>query len=283
MISIGTIAAVLAVLSWAISLVIEKRIVTILGKTKGAALVIGLGVLPMLILSALSFSLLDPAEIALAAISGIFLSIGFVLYYKSLETEQISNTSGTGLLQPALLIIFSVFVLSEPLTLPQIIGGIVIFLGIILILTTERMELNRNLIPAIMAQVSWALYWIFATYAILGSHKVAIPLLISRVVAFISGAALFPLLLKKDKISRRSGVAYIAILLVIAGILDGAGNILFGKVVSLNELQVGSIFSAMVPIVITGLGYVVYKERLTRLQAIGMLAAVIGALIIAIF
>ncbi|MDE1804533.1 MAG: EamA family transporter, partial [Candidatus Micrarchaeota archaeon] len=108
-------------------------------------------------------------------------------------------------------------------------------------------------------------------------------LLISRVVAFISGAALFPLLLKKDKISRRSGVAYIAILLVIAGILDGAGNILFGKVVSLNELQVGSIFSAMVPIVITGLGYVVYKERLTRLQAIGMLAAVMGALIIAIF
>ncbi|MDE1761689.1 MAG: DMT family transporter [Candidatus Micrarchaeota archaeon] len=283
MISIGTIAAVLAVLSWAISLVIEKRIVTILGKTKGAVLVIGLGVLPMLVLSALSFSLLGPAEIALAAISGIFLSIGFVLYYKSLETEQISNTSGTGLLQPALLILFSVFVLSEPLTLPQIIGGIVIFLGIILILTTERMELNRNLIPAIMAQVSWALYWIFATYAILGSHKVAIPLLISRVVAFISGAALFPLLLKKDKISRRSGVAYIAILLVIAGILDGAGNILFGKVVSLNELQVGSIFSAMVPIVITGLGYVVYKERLTRLQAIGMLAAVMGALIIAIF
>ncbi|MDE1804718.1 MAG: DMT family transporter, partial [Candidatus Micrarchaeota archaeon] len=224
MISIGTIAAVLAVLFWAISLVIEKRIVTILGKTKGAVLVIGLGVLPMLVLSALSFSLLGPAEIALAAISGIFLSIGFVLYYKSLETEQISNTSGTGLLQPALLIIFSVFVLSEPLTLPQIIGGIVIFLGIILILTTERMELNRNLIPAILAQVSWALYWIFATYAILGSHKVAIPLLISRVVAFISGAALFPLLLKKDKISRRSGVAYIAILLVIAGILDGAGN-----------------------------------------------------------
>ena len=74
MLSLGTIAAVLAVLSWSVSLVIEKRIVAILGKARSATLVVGFGILPMLIISALYFSLLSPLVVALAAISGIFLT-----------------------------------------------------------------------------------------------------------------------------------------------------------------------------------------------------------------
>ncbi|HVA83115.1 MAG TPA: EamA family transporter [Candidatus Aquilonibacter sp.] len=284
MISPGLLAIVATFVAFSFSLTLERRVAMLAGTLRGSVLVLFFGLFPLLAFLLLSTFNLNVYEIFLAIISGILFAIGYVLYYKSLETEQISNTTGIGLIQPALLLVFSIFVLAEPITTIQAVGGITIFLGVILIITNNNFELNRKLIPALVANVSWAGYWIIASYAIVSSQQVGAVLLISRVVGMAIALALFAIYLRNKKIPKLKGSLLAPLLLasVAAGLLDGFGNATFGFVIQYNVLSLGSIFIAALPISVTFLAYFAYKERLTKLQWIGMLIAIMGALVIAV-
>ncbi|MDE1869837.1 MAG: DMT family transporter [Candidatus Micrarchaeota archaeon] len=283
MISPGLLAIAATFIAFSFSLILERRVAMLAGTLRGSVLVLFFGLFPLLVFFLLSGFNLSYYEIFLSVASGIIFAAGYVLYYKSLETEQISNTTGIGLIQPALLLIFSIFVLAEPITAIQAVGGITIFLGVVLIITNDNFELNRKLIPALVANVSWAGYWIIASYAIISSQEVGAVLLISRVVGMVIALALFAIYLKQKRIPRLRGslIAPLLVTAIATGLLDGFGNATFGFVIQYNVLSLGSIFVSALPISVTFLAYFAYKERLTKLQWIGMAIAIIGALVIA--
>jgi len=283
MVDLTTIAAILPAIIWAVTVTMEKKLSVLTGSIKTSILLAGFGIIPILIIFAYSHSAITSYVVILSIISGIFFTVGTLLYYKSLETEQQSNSSGTGLAQPAILIAFSILVLKESLSVLQALGGIIIVAGVFLIITNRKMEINKKLIPALLANVSWAGYWIFASYAILASNQIGAPLLISRVTGFLLAIAVFGIFLNKQKTSKAkpSHLNYVLLLGLFAGVFDAVGNLIFAYVVNLNLLSIASIFTAAMPLFITALGYLIYKERLTKEQGIGMAIAVAGALIIA--
>ncbi|MDE1846337.1 MAG: DMT family transporter [Candidatus Micrarchaeota archaeon] len=285
MVSPGLLAIIVTFVAFSISLTLERRVATLAGTLRGSVLVLFFGLLPLLVFFSISNFNLSAFEIFLSLASGILFAVGYVLYYKSLETEQISNTTGVGLIQPALLLVFSIVVLKESITFHQTLGGIIIFVGVILIITNNKFELNRKLIPALVANISWAGYWIIASYAILSSQQVGAVLLISRFVGFVITTLLFAIYLRNDKIPQIKSNLVLPLLAVAiaAGLLDGLGNATFGFVIQYGVLSLGSIFVAGLPLSVTLLAYFVYKERLTKLQGLGMMVAVIGALVIAAF
>lgn len=285
MLSLGVVAAIITLIVWSVSLTMERKIVRLSGNLRGSLLIIASGVLPMLLFYAISPFELNLYAIILAVASGIFLALGYILYYKALETEQISNTSGTGLAQPAILIIFGVLALSEAINAVQALAGLLIFVGVIFIITNNKLKFNRKLIPALLANVSWAAYWIFASYAILSLNQLASTLLVARLIALLIVVAIFRFAFKPGLGGRISSkvFSYLMAISVIAGVLDGFGNVTFGIAVSSNLISLAGIFTAAAPLIVTGLSYVVYKERLTKLQGFGMGLAVIGALVLAIF
>ncbi|MDE1850320.1 MAG: DMT family transporter [Candidatus Micrarchaeota archaeon] len=285
MADLGVVAIAITVAAWAISLTLERRIAIIAGNLRGAVLVLFVGIFPILIFFLISNFAMSPYAILLSLVSGILLAIGYILYYKSLETEQVSNTSGIGLAQPAILLLFSILVLHETISSIQALGGIIIFVGVLLIITNNKLELNRKLLPALLANVSWAGYWVIASYAILFSQQVGATLLIARLTSLVVVLIAFALAMKNHVVPRlkNSLVPMLLIIGAAAGILDGLGNATFGYVVQFQLLSIGSIFVASLPLFVTLLAYIFYKEHLTRLQGIGMIMAVAGALVVAAF
>ena len=108
-----------------------------------------------------------------------------LLYYKSVETQQISNTVAIGMIQPVLIFVFSIVVLNEGMTLAEIVGGLVVLTGVCLVSLTSGLRFNRRLIPAFLGQAVWAFYWMALSLSIVSSGQAAMPLLISRVFAFL--------------------------------------------------------------------------------------------------
>ena len=268
---------------WSISTVMEKRVSSKAGTALTSAMLAGLGVLPMLIAYLLYPAQLGEYELLLSIGSGIFFAIGALLFYKALETEQVSNTSASGFVQPALIIAFSILFLHEHLSLLQMLSGITIVAGVLLVITTKEFKINKKILPALFANASWAIYWILASSAILASGSASSTLLLSRVTTFVILAGMYFVITKPKGSNKRVqlGATVLAIGCV-AGFLDGAGNLVFGLLVNQNLVAVASLFITIQPLAITLIAYFVYKERLTAIQSAGMAIAIIGALALAL-
>ena len=64
--------------------------------------------------------------------------------------------------------------------------------------------------------------------------------------------------------------------------LSEDGNGIWAITVTLHELSVASMIQLLSPFMVITIAYFVYRERLSRVQAIGLLIAVAGAVILSI-
>jgi drug/metabolite transporter (DMT)-like permease len=289
MISYGIIAALASVFLWTVSQLISKTVAPRIGNVRTALLVIAAGIIPMLALFILSPAAISNLAIVYSALSGVFLGLGFILFYKSVETQQISNAAATALVQPALLVLYAIIILSQPIDVIEIIGTVGVFAGVILISITKNLKFNKMLIPAILGNASWAVYWVFMSAAIATSGQTVTPLLISRALAIAIGVIAFLLFFgkKANRITTKKSL-YIPIAVVLAlgvteGIMDGSGNLAFSIAVKLNLLGLGAVLTALEPVLIIVFAYFIYKDRLSRVQLLGIALATIGAVAIALF
>ncbi len=286
MLSNGLIVAFASMMFLSSDVVIAKHLTKRLGKFRYSVGILGIGVVPMLLyLAAVGLHGYGTEIVALSLIGGAFLGSGYALYYKALETQQVTNVSSLGEIQPALLLVFGIFILGEPVNAVEVAGIAAVFIGSFLVLRTHGIEINRQMVPVIIANVMWVVYWIFMNYAITLYGGNALPLLIARGLGFalvlvyslatnsIEGSRTHPL---------QKGRLLVLIMLLASGVLDSFMNISFGFVVQAGLVAVGSAILASSPIVVAVLGRIFYRDRITRLQKIGLLAAVLGAVAISI-
>ncbi len=283
MFSTGVIAGLLNVIGGSADTAFSKYITTRLGKYKYAVMILGIGVIPTLLYFLITGGLGIPSlKVALLTILGsVFFGTGFVLFYKAMETQQITNAAVLGEVQPLILLIFGVIVLGEPITAFEALGALAIFAGAFLVLTTEKMKINWLLIPIILANICWATYWILLTYAIQFYGGEAVPVLLARACAFlfVFAYALRTRQIEKS-IKRPTTFRHSAILygfLAMSILLDSSINILFGFVVSLNLVALGSILLAAGPLLTSVFGRIFFNDKLTKAQKIGFVLALIGA------
>ncbi len=287
MLSIGIIAAFGAALFWTASQLLSKTVAPRIGNFKTAGVIAAVGLIPMVVLFVLSPVLVSTNNLILSGISGIALALGYILFYRSVETQQISNAAATALIQPAILVFYAVLVLGESVNSLQSVGILAIFIGVILLDLTKKLKFNRKMIPAIVGNGIWALYWIFLAAAINSSHQIAEPLLVSRSTAVVVILVALLLFLGEEKHRTLAKTKYIPLALLfgivlVEGIADGSGNIAFGTTVNLNLLGLGSVLLAAEPIFIAIVAHFMYKDRLSKIQTMGVLLAAAGAAVIAL-
>lgn len=286
MIEIGILAAVMAMLSWAFANVLAKKVSAILGTLGASLVIIPLGVMPMLLylLANGGWAGTTALGATIACVSGIFLFLGFFTGYKALETEQLTNAYVLGELQPALLVIFGLAVLGQKLTGAETAGIAVIFLGAFLVITNERFRINRMLFPSLLSSLFFTIYWIFMNYAIIHSSNAVLPLAMGRTVGVVTVLAYLFMHAKGQRSSHtrrpriRDAALVLVVIAVVAGILDGSGDLAFAIAIHFNFLTIGSALTALAPVVAAVASYFAYKERLNKLQFIGFVIMVLGAL-----
>ncbi|MDE1860879.1 MAG: DMT family transporter [Candidatus Micrarchaeota archaeon] len=292
MLSLPIMAAISTVFFYIAAAFLAKKVSAGLGSMLTSAIVITFGVVPMLIaLFVIGNYSVPQTYIVMAAVSGIPMAAGYVLLYRSLQTEQLTNSIALTEISPALTVLFGIAVLGESLTETDAISIAVIFLGALLIITTTGLKINRRLIPAALSSVLWACYWIILAYVLSYTSNFTEIVAISRLTSIMFVFAYFlaignPIKSKVAELNKtRKGMAALktmAILAVFMGIFDGSGDILFSYVFSSKIVAIGGAISALAPMAVSVLGYFFYKDRLTPMQFIGLITMVAGAVALSI-
>ncbi|MGC8652337.1 MAG: EamA family transporter [Candidatus Micrarchaeia archaeon] len=282
-------AALLTVLLWvgvdSASRVLIKR----LGRELTVLAITASGIIPMLILFFMTGrspaipQMVSPfLLIAASIIGGVALFLGYIYVYKSVSDEGVANSFLLEELQAPLLIIFGIFVLSEHLRAYEMASMLIVFSGLAIVVLSERFRINRRLLPSVFGNVLWVIYWFAVIIAVLYYHNFILPLLLVRVVSALFALAFF-ILSKPSRSPKKEGLQFAIIALVlIIGIMDGTGNILFSFISFSNKVAIGSIMLTMGPILVWLIGFFLFKERITRVQKVGFVVATIGYVILAI-
>ncbi len=283
------VVSFLAVLSWTFIDSFSKIFIRRLGASKSIAIIAATGTIPMFAalliigMPTINYSQL-PLLILLSVIGGFALFAGFALVYRSVESAGIANSFLLVELQPPLLILFGIAALGESLNSIQIASILLIFLGIYFVTTTKGIKLDKSMVPSLVGNVMWTIYWIVVVETIMYFREYAIPMLLIRVMAMVFAVVFLTTNGKAEGSATRKNRNYYAKLtpimilaiVVLAGIADGTGNVLFTFASFSNRVAIAAAILSMEPIIVWLIGIFVYKEKVTAMQKVGFAVATIG-------
>jgi drug/metabolite transporter (DMT)-like permease len=280
--NLGIAAALVATSAYVVGDTASKYVSEFFGNRTASIAIMGVGILPAFI-ALLIFgagSMLNAYQIGLIALSAFFLAAGYLLVYKSLETEQISNTLILFESVPVVLVLFGFFALSESITVIQSVSMLAIFFGALCVTTNVKQRFNKKLFPAIIGMILWAFYAIPITYAIKGSGEFILPILAVKIFSFVMVAAYLLLTRPRSKASKApKRISGKAVLITLgSGLFDGIGMLVFGYVFLGNAIALAGAINSMGPAFEMFLGRMFYKDRWTKLQFAGLVVMVVGAI-----
>ena len=280
MLNYALIAALMYALPFVLSDSLSKRMISKIGAYKLGTLMLAVGLAPTIIASVfVGFGTISLSVVLLAIITGMAISFGYMLFYKAMETEQISNSIALSELASVLFVIFGFVVFGEAIGIMGAIGAAIVFIGAGLVAITEDLKFNKKLIPAIFAFATWSGGFIIFAYSIKSSGTFAIPLVMARITALISFFLIARVVgLKNTRSKTCNHIKGIAA----TGLLDGIGTVGFGFATMLTAVGLAGVMNAVMPVIAAIIGYKYYKERFTKLQLFGFTIMVIGAVVVSI-
>ena len=233
----------------------------------------------LLFLSGLGFSeKISGDQIAFAIISGIFGSIGLLAFYKALAIGNMSVIAPiTAVIAPLIPVLFNY--LEEPYSsLTQIIAMTLAFVSIWLLTSTN--ETKKYVFLDIKLAVAAGLnFGIFLILINLASTKTSyfLPLMVARVITVL----LAGLVLIKGKNMITFEVKSLFVICMI-GIIDATSNILFILSVLYGRLDIASILFSMGPVITILLAWLIMKEKIGQIQALGIILAMFSIILLVI-
>ena len=200
---------------------------------------------------------------------------GLVSLYRALAVGQMGiNAPVAAVITGALPVLFGIWKQGLPAPI-QIAGFLIALLAIWLIaLPNGSLERPKGLGLAVCAGIGFGIYLICSNQA--AAEAIYWPLAAARAASIIE-MLIIVLLSGKPWKPSHTLLPY----MVIAGIIDSAGNALFMYAVRHGRLDVATVLSSLYPATTVLLARFILKERMSRLQMLGMLAALISVPLIA--
>lgn len=210
------------------------------------------------------------------ALAGLMGAVAVLLLYRALAMGQMGIAAPiTAVLAAIGPVIYSAFTEGPPSQL-QLAGFAVAVVGVWL-LSRPSGPLGRpkGVWVAVLAGIAIGAFLILLQHA--GATALYWPLVSARAAAL---AMMLPLAL----LNRRSGESpgrRILPLAAMAGVTDAAGNAFFVLAAQVGRLDVATVMSSLYPASTILLAAAILKERVTRLQVIGIIAALAAIVLIA--
>ncbi len=282
----GLLLALTAMFSWGIADYIVVDAVKKLGKIptlliSGAGGLVALAAYALLSREVLVFT---ARSSLLSFVSGFLDLLGLYMFYKSMERGKLSLVSPMANSWSVVAIAVGFVLFLQIPTTMQLAGTVFVIAGLALaaIKTEKSLEGFKNRFAkgapeALIALVSWGLAhsivkipadetgWFSASAVFLVTE-----LLLVSVVFAVRRYSLAAI------VSKSFSPAFLA------GFLLSFGNIAYIKGVSSTYLSIVSPIASSAPIITVVLAFFLMKERLTRLQYIGIVSAITGIIVIAV-
>lgn len=216
------------------------------------------------------------SSLLIAGLSGMLGSVGLLILYHSMAKGQMSIAAPVSALFAALLpVLVSAFTQGLP-TLLQFLGFGLALSAVWLISqgdASHRFHLERlsDLRLPLLAGLGFGSYFILMHYATEGVASTFWPMIASRTAGTLM---LFVFVLMQREVFSVSRGAWGVV--IANGLLDVGGNFFYLLALRAGRLDIAAILSSLYPGSTVILAWVFLKERISRLQWIGILLALIA-------
>lgn len=215
-------------------------------------------------------------SMAWGAAAGLSGGVGLTSLYRSLAIGTMGiNAPIASVVTGILPVAFTFLTLGLP-TRTQLAGFVLALLAIWLIaMPSGNLERPRGIGLALLAGVGFSGFLLFIKLA--GSTAKFWPLTGARAASLVL-VALFMLVTRQDWKPQRSVLPP----MILCGIFDSVGNILFIFAVARGRLDIAAVLSSLYPASTLILARLVLKERIAKFQAFGIALALISVALIAV-
>ncbi len=233
--------------------------------------------LVLLLVFAIVFRETFPTIIAIAwgIAAGLSGTLGLGALYRGLAAGRASIVAPVSAVVASIIpAIFSAFTIGLPEPL-KIVGFILAFAAIVLASQSQSTEGGNSALPyAFLAGLAFGAFFIFINLAG-GEASTFYPLAIARGISI-------PLLLVVS-LARKVSLPTQNVLpiIILSGILDAGGNVFFLLSSTLGRLDVATILSSLYPASTVILSRFVLHEKISRVQQLGVVLALMAIVLIA--
>lgn len=219
------------------------------------------------------------ADLAWGAAAGIAGAIGILALYRGLATGRMGVVAPVSAVLAAALPVIVGAVMEGVPGAPQMTGFGMAALSVWWLSRPQTADIRANdLGLPLIAGVGFGLFFVLIDQA--SGTSAFWPLVAARsaalvMIVLVALATRQPL---RPPADQRSAL----VLMGTAGVLDAAGNAFFVLAARLGRLDVASVLASLYPACTVGLAWLILKERLTRVQWLGVIAALLAIMLIAL-
>ena len=212
----------------------------------------------------------SPMDMLWGALAGLAGATGLISFYSALAIGRMGIAAPvSAVLTAALPVIFNAFTVGLPGSLP--LGGFALALLAIGLISRPEQAKGRpeGLGLALLAGCGLGCFFILISRV---NHDATFwPLAVARFTSVLS-LSIVVLIRRQPKLPTLT----VAPLVLLAGVLDAIGNAFFVLAAHTGRLDVAAVLSSLYPAATVLLAALVLRERVTRIQAIGILLALVA-------
>jgi drug/metabolite transporter (DMT)-like permease len=231
----------------------------------------------LLILLALAFrEQIPPLEHLLwGGLGGIFGALGLLTLYRALATGRMGVAAPvSAVISAALPVIFGMFIQGLPTNLQFLGFGLALVAVVFVSASGDVRASRRELLLPVASGIGFGLFFIFINRA--SQISIFWPLVIARFSSLGLNLA-YTTYTGQPKLPETTHLYWI----VLAGILDAGGNALYALAGQVGRLDVVSVVSSLYPAATVLLAWIILKERLSLMQSVGVVVALVAIMLIA--
>lgn len=212
-----------------------------------------------------------PIDMFWGGLAGLAGAIGLIAFYSALSIGRMGIAAPvSAILTAALPVLFSVFTEGLPGSL-QLVGFVLALLAIGLISRPERTKGRpEGLGLALLAGCGFGCFFILISRVSHGSTFW--PLAMARLTSVVFLVIVVLLIRRQGVLPKRT----VAPLVILAGVLDALGNAFFVLATHAGRLDIAAVLSSLYPAATVLLAAIVLRERVNRIQALGILFALVA-------
>ncbi|MEK9162745.1 MAG: DMT family transporter [Chloroflexota bacterium] len=230
----------------------------------------------LLIGLAVAFSESTPTllQITWGGAAGVAGAIGLIALYRALSLGRMGVAAPvSGVVTAIVPVIGGMFIEGLPKTI-QLIGFIVAMIGVWFVSRADDSKINwRDLNLPIVAGLGFGFFLIFINRA--SGSGILLPLVAARAASL--GVTVIATLIMRQPLSPK--IDHLP-LIAIVGVMDAAGNAFYAWAAQLGRLDVAAVLSSLYPASTILLAWIILKERLARMQWVGVAATMLAIVLI---